>query len=323
MAVPTTYRRIAVCHLSIRSHAKDHPDAPIPELHEVIEALKARTAASNHVRLYPKHEPSQAMWISEIEECDDFFVALVEHGNKNVADAQYVSMSDPEQRRVIPKQDDEGGHFNSHVLIAKRKIESTGGHLVLIEKTSGVHRSSLWNHFQWIAGDDAIRKERLEPDGTAKPTRVVFLVDGYQSTTLQEAVRTGTFQDIEFVKTEICKADGVDEEHFIKEKIYRNKWQIKRKLSLEAAQGLLKSAFAAKKGLFGAGSDADTLLVRILSNNGSTKQAEVDEEDNFMEQAFFQSERLDFDEPLEQRHDGAQDVVTNKMKSLASSILGT
>jgi len=151
--------------------------------------------------------------------------------------------------------------------------------------------------------------------GIKKNSKPVFEIDGFQSSTIRDALRNGSLQDIEFVKTDDDYEDGLDEDPIIREKVYRAKWDIKRQVTENQANSIFGKMRAFFRDKFRDGSDKAQLFVRIKTAAGQVKQTEViNVEESTLEQAFIQNEKIEgFDRPLAQRHEGIRQDIIEKM----------
>ena len=142
MPLPSTYRRIAVGKLAIRNIASAPEHAPNFMIEDLIDALNDRISRDDIHRYYSTD--SRLMRCSQSTEDDQYYYLILEAGNKNVTGVSYLNFNTKETRD-IDKDDNEGSHYDSHILIKKEKDEFSH-HLILIENVPGISISSVKNH---------------------------------------------------------------------------------------------------------------------------------------------------------------------------------
>jgi hypothetical protein len=319
MALPSTYRWIILGNLVIRKHENAPPEAPLFTLDEVFAAALKRIELKKHYREYG-NKNSRIMWFSHFEENEEYYILLADVGDKQISPQSFVHFATLESRDT-EKQDDEGGHYTAHVLIRK-EMNCHGHRLILIEKVPGINISSLKNHFGWICRDIDFKKSYVDMNGKVKTCHPVFEIDGHQSTTIREALRTGELKDIQFVKHEESFEDGLDEDLVLKEVIHEAKLGVGRKVSDEEATKLFSITVPKFLNRFKNGIDTAGLFVRIKTPSGQIKRTEIEmNEEEILEQAFVQNEIVtDFDELLSQRHKLVRRDMVSKMIEIVQNI---
>lgn len=317
MASPSNYRWIIVGNLVIRNHAKAPDYAPNFSIDDLVLALTDRIARSNFRRPYSKN--SRMMWCADFNDEDDYYKLILQVGDKNVSGVSFLDFETLDTRD-IEKRGNEGGHYSAHILI-KKEANQYGRHLILIEKVPGIYLSSVKDHLTWICKDTLYEKRVRDGEGSFRAFRPVFEIDGHQSRTIREALRTGTLQDIEFIGHEENHEDGLDEDPIVKETIYEARWQVKKRVTEDQAQNLFERAGNFLKS-FRDGADDTQIFVRIKAANGQIKRSEVHHnEDEILEQAFVQNEIVsDFDPALTQRYDSFRQDMIQKMIEVANNI---
>jgi len=208
MAVPSNYRWVSVGSLLIRNRTNSAENAPEFDVNDLYQALNDRSASDAKYRAYGNE--SRLMWCDDCDDVGEFYQFLLQTGDKNVSGVSFFNFQN-KRSRDIDKDDDEGGHYTAHILIKKRP-EANGCYAILIEKVPGIYLASVKDHFAWACNDPAYEKTAPGPDGRPKSYRAIFEVDGFQSRTVKDALRTGVLKDIEFVVLEEHEADGHDEE---------------------------------------------------------------------------------------------------------------
>lgn len=317
MALSSTYRWIMLGNLIVRNH-KNTPEAPLFAISEVISASTERIKNNDQHQEYGK-DKSRLMWLSDLNENDQYYQFLAHSGDKHTTGSSYIDF-DTRKSRDIKKKDNEGGHYSAHIIIQKA-ANSHGNHLILVEKVPGIHLSALKSHFGWICKDNRFKKTYKDKDGKDKTCSPVFEIDGYQSNTIREALKTGKLQDIEFIRNEENFEDGLDEEPIIKEIVHHATWDIKRKVSEDEAKSLFKKVPDFIKNFKGDSNNTKT-YVRIKTGAGQIKRTEIEvKTDEILEQAFIQNEIVnEFEKILEQRHDGLRQDMLEKMIKIAVGI---
>ena len=232
MALPSNHRWIVVGKLVIRNRANAPHYAPNFVIGDLIYALRDRIERQDVHRPYSRD--SRLMWCGDLEEDDHYYRMILQVGDKNVTGVSFLDFV-TKQTRDIEKAEEEGGHYAAHILIRKT-ADQYGRHLILIEKVPGVYLSSVKDHLAWVCKSALYEKEVQDEDGQSKSFRAVFEIDGHQSRTIREALRTGTLQDIEFINHEENHEDGLDEDPIVEEVVHEAKWQVKKRVTEDQAR---------------------------------------------------------------------------------------
>ena len=247
------------------------------------------------------------MWISDVEDQGSYYILLLHIGDKNVAGMSLVDFQTM-AARDIEKADEEGGLYSSHILIHKG-AEDNGRHVAMIEKVPGVHLSSVKDHLTWCCNSAGCTKEAPSADGSLKEYRPIFVLDGYQSRTVSEAIAKGTLKDVEFVSIEENYQDGIDEQAIIEEVVKEARWTINKKVPASKINALFDFLKSKKP-------DGDVkMFVRIKTDSGQIKSTEVDpDSEQMLEAAFVQNEVVaGFNVPLPARHDNILPQMVEKI----------
>lgn len=317
MALPQNYRWIVVGNLTIRNRANAPHYAPGWEMLDLIDALQARMDNNTAYRSYSRD--ARLMWITSLAEDENYFRLLLQVGDKNVTGVSYIDFGTKETRD-IEKEEDEGGHYAAHILV-KKEADQFGRHLILIEKVPGIYLSSVKSHFAWACGHSDFVKEAEDDSGERKSFKPVFDIDGHQSKTIREALRTGVLQDVEFITHEENHPDGLDEDGIIDEVVHEARWQIKKRVNDDQAQNIFQRVPGYIQDLVG-GVDNTQIFVRIKADNGQIKRTEVEHNgEEILEQAFVQNEIVsEFEPPLTQRYEVFREDMIQKMSELANNV---
>lgn len=318
MALPSNYRWIALGNLIVRKERRASPAAPETTLEEVVDVAKQRVSEGTQYREYSNQ--SRLMWFGSFAEHDDYHLFLAENGDKNTSGVSFIDF-DTLTSRDVHKEENEGGHFTGHIAIAKRPT-ATGGHLILVERVPGIYLGSIKNHFAWICGDERLQKKYRDEGGKDKVARAVFEIDGHQSSTIRDALQTGTLQDIQFIQSVEDHDDGLDEDQIIKDIVHQAKWDVKQRVSEEQATGVFNKMRTFFRDKFRKGDGEAHMFVRIKTSAGQIKRTEIsDDEESVLEHAFVHNEVINqFDEPLAQRHDGLRDDVMEKILAIPGKL---
>ena len=175
----------------------------------------------------------------------------------------------------------------------------------------------------WIFNQfDEFMKDYVDTTGQDKKTKPVFDLLGYQASTLKEALKTGTFQDIEFVKHE--EVEDLDEDTIIQSKIHEATWDIRKKVNEKQAKNVLSKAVEFIKEKFTDDGEEARMFVRIKSSSGQIKRTEVKQNEEILEQVFLLNERIhDFSEPLPPRYEEISNEVRDKIIAKAIDLSAT
>jgi hypothetical protein len=317
MALPSNYRWIVVGNLAIRNRANAPHYAPAFVLGDLIAAVTDRIDREDVRRPYSKN--SRLMWCADLTEDNDYYQMILQVGDKNISGVSFLHFETLETRD-IEKDDDEGGHYAAHILI-KKAADQYGRHLILIEKVPGIYLSSVKDHLTWICKSALYEKEAQDDDGDTKQFRPVFEIDGHQSRTIREALRTGTLQDIEFIGHGANHEDGLDEDPIVEEVVHEARWEVKKRVTDDQAQTIF-GRVGDFLGKFRGGADDTQIFVRIKAANGQIKRTEVHHNgDEILEQAFVQNEIVnEFDPPLTQRYEVFRQDMIHKMIDVANNV---
>ncbi len=284
-------------------------------LDEVLDIAKKRLLEGTQYREYGS-DKSRLMWFSNFGDHSAYHLFLAENGDKKTSGVSFIDF-ETRATRDVPKLDNEGGHFTAHIAISKTP-SLNGGHLILVERVPGVYLGALQNHFAWLCGDERLLKPYTDEAGKEKIARAVFEINGHQSSTIREALRTGSLQDIEFIQTVEEHEDGLDEDSVVKEVIHQAKWDIKQKVTEEQANSIFRKMRGFFREKFRKGDSDAHMFVRIKTAAGQIKRTEIsDDEDSILEQAFVHNAIIrDFKVPLAQRHDGLRDDVVGQILAI-------
>lgn len=267
------------------------------------------------------------MWCGAVAVDQHFGSFLVQTGDLTAADPAFIDFATLATRDA-GKQDSEGSHFCSHILISLAP-DALGRYLVLLEKVPGINFTTLKAHFNWLFNQVNFAKSFVI-DGEQKVYRGVVEIDGYQSTTLSAAMVSGTVMDMTFVGNQTLD-QGIDEQPLVREKIQQLRWDIGQRLNIDRARSLIRDGIDFARGWEDVEQDSKQLLIRIKSNDGQIKTASVSAEaeaiadatQEALEGAFCLNERIgNFDAPLTQRYDGLRDDVLEKLKERAINLMG-
>ena len=317
MAVPSNYRWIVVGKLVIRNRANAPHYAPNFVIDDLIAALRDRIDRGDVHRPYSKN--SRLMWCGDLEEDGHYYRMIFQVGDKNVTGVSFLDFV-TKQTRDIEKAEEEGGHYAAHIIIQKT-ADQYGRHLILFEKVPGIHLSSVKDHLAWVMKSPLYEKEVRDDDGNPKRFHPVFEIDGHQSRTIREALRTGTLQDIEFISHEENHGDGLDEDPIVEEVVHEARWQVKKRVTEDQARSIF-GRIGDFLGDFRGGVDDTQIFVRIKADNGQIKRTEVHHNgEEILEQAFVQNEIVsDFDPPLTQRYEAFRQDMIAKMLEVAENV---
>ena len=317
MALPLNYRWIVVGKLSIRNR-KNAPDyAPDFNVSDLMGAMADRIARNDIHRSY--NNDSRLMWCSRMGEEEDYHKILIEVGDKNISGFSLLNFGTL-QTRDIEKDEEEGSHYSAHILIGKTS-DQYGRYLILIEKVPGISISSIKSHMTWACNNQLYEKEVEDEDGNKRWFRPFFEIDGHQSKTIRDALRTGVLQDIEFMSHEENHGDGLDEDPIVSEEVYEARWSIKKRVTEDQALTVFEKAGNFIRD-FQRGEEVPKVFVRIKSENGQIRRTEVEHNGNeILEQAFIQNEIVsDFERPLTQRYEVLRDDMVIKMIEIANNL---
>lgn len=317
MALPSNHRWIAVGKLSIRNRANAPHYAPEFSVQDLIDALSDRIARNDTHRQYSKD--SRLMWCADLAEDDQYHRLILQAGDKNVTGVSFLHFQD-RTTRDIEKEEEEGSHYASHILI-KKVPYAHGQNLILIEKVPGIFLSSIKDHFTWACNRAEYQKTVEDDDGQPKSFRPFFEVLGHQSKTIRDALRTGVLQDVELIGHDENHEDGLDEDPIVREIVHEARFEVKRRVSEDQARTVFGRARDFIRDFRG-GAENTQMFVRIKAANGQIKRTEVNYDgEEILEQAFVQNEIVtDFDPPLTQRYQAFRDDMLQKMVEVANSV---
>jgi len=323
MAISNKYRWVMVGELVIRKPKNAGTNAPLFNLDDVLSAAEKILSDNNQYRAYGVNK-SQLMWWDNFTEKDDFKVLIANVGDKETSGISFIDFEEKSSRDV-KKEEDEGAHYTGHIIIQKTPIFSGNEyhHLILAERVPSISVTSLKNHLSWIFNQfDEFIKDYVDANGQDKKAKPVFDLLGYQASTLKEALKTGTFQDIEFVKHE--EVEDLDENTIIQSKIHEAKWDIRKKVNEEQAKSVLNKAVTFIKEKFTDDNEEARMFVRIKSSSGQIKRTEVKQNKEILEQVFLLNERIhNFSNPLPPRYKEINNEVRDKIIAKAVDLSAT
>ena len=314
MPLPTSFRRIIVGKLTIRNIHNAPDNAQNFVIEDLIYALENRIDRCDFYRPYVNE--SRLMWCSQLVRTDHYFRLMIEVGNKDVTGVSFLNFN-TKLTRDIDKYDNEGSHYNSHILI-KRESDEYDRHLILIESVPGVSLSSVKDHLIWVCRSPMY--ERVADDVRYRP---IFAIDGYQSKTIREALQHGILQDIELIAPRANNVDGLDEDPIIEQVTKEFRLTVNRRLNPPDAQQFFDWLCRRVINLFGPNVAAQA-FVRIKGENGQVRKTEIDpNRGDILEQMFVQNEVVSgFDPPLEQRHNTIRSDMVDRMAEIAMTVDG-
>jgi len=318
MALSSNFRWIIVGALSIRNEKRVPDYAPAFTLDDLVNAIEGRLNSRNFYRKYSRDE-ARVMWCSHVEQDNEYVRFILHVGDKNVSGFSYVNL-ETMVSRDINKETNEGGHYSSHVLI-KKIPNNLRQYLILIEKIPGVYFASVKDHFTWCCNDQSYKKVATDRNGNAKLFRAICEIDGYQSHTIREALRTGILQDIDFISYDEEFPDGLDEIGVVNEITSKARWTIRQRVTEEQARSLFGRIHPFIANLRG-GRDHTKAFIRIKAANNQIKCSEIESEgDEILEQAFVQNEMVsDFNPQLPQRYNMLRQDMVRKMMAIANNL---
>ena len=306
-----------VGNVKIDSRANAPKIAPKFVIQDLIGALEDRIQKKDMIQSY--RGDSRLMWCTKVAEDDSYYQLILESGDKNVSDFAYVNF-ETLQSRDSKKNENEGGHYASHVLI-KKALEEYNRHLILIEKVPGISLSSVKAYLSWACTEGYCDKQAHDDKRKLRTFSPHIKIDGHQSRTIREALRVGTLQDIKFVGYKKEYDDELDEDPNIREVIQQTTWEVKKRINDGQALLLFERLAKAMERFLPEAEDPQVFL-RIKAENGQLKQTEISQNRaEILEQAFVQNEIVkDFDEPLPQRYPEFRQDVIEKMQSLEKKL---
>lgn len=232
MSLSSKFRWVYVGKISLRKENNAPDGAPDFVIDDLFEALEECSGKMCGKRLFYNNE--KLMWCSNVKKYNNYIVFLVQSGDKNASDPAFVDFNTSIVRSVS-KENDEGQHFCSHILISQ-DFDKSGRHRIFVEKVPGINFTSLRAQFNFVFKNDKFMKIH-----SGKEYRCLVEIDGFQSNTLREAMIGGIVQDIKFIGTQ--KADfGLDEVDVIREVTMDVCWDIRARLDGNAATKLLTKA---------------------------------------------------------------------------------
>ena len=227
MPLPSTFRWITVGNLIVRNRRNAPHYAPSFSISDVFDVLVDRLNRKTMYRSYSNN--SRLMW-SALQKEDNLYYYMIFHvGDQNVSGVSFIDF-ETRLSRDINKKSEEGSHYAAHIVV-KKSPDKRGGHLVFLEKVPGLYLSSIKDHLAWAFTDALYQKRAQDDNGKTKHFRPVFDIDGYQSKTIKEALRTGTLQAIEFISVEESYDDGLDEDAIVAEVAHEARWKIRKKVT--------------------------------------------------------------------------------------------
>ncbi len=287
-------------------------DAPIMNMADVLTILQTRFDAGQALK--PYNNGSVIFRIRQIKffNQNKYAVVLLSTADKDFTIPQ-VENFDNGNIRTVDVAANEGNAYSAHLLIKLApQEEGLPKHKMLLEHVPGISR-----HYVKLFLTSEIKEGHMgtfqNVNHEEKRFRALLELDGKPSLTIREALENGgVLENISFVTTGL-RQDGTDEEPCIEDESAEITLKVARGVTSDRATGLLQRQINKFKEL-----GSKESVIRIHTDKG-TRSAFIDltEEDNFLEQGFFQLEKVDdFANPLQQAPAQIRDDLVYKMIGL-------
>ncbi|MBY5977257.1 hypothetical protein KUV39_11435 [Phaeobacter italicus] len=311
MAISNKLRWIYVAEISLRCEQRQRGAPSSFPLDHLFELLLHRENQGTQKKLIGRND-EKMMWCTDVDRTNSTIRFLLHFGDKDVSDPAFVNF-DTTDTREIPKGENEGVPFSSHIAI-RSTPEANGNYMVLVERTSGIHLKSLENYLRWLLKDDNFKIQFENEDRQQRTAYGVVELLGYKSKLMRDVLRTGSLQDVEFVKEEEYHI-GTDENPIRSEQLLSAKFKLQRTVTEQEGRSLFNrlTTWAQTNGY----EEGAKMLVRIKTEFGQVKQTEVDPDGDILTSFFVANEQVaGFDDPLPQFYGTPRSDMFQKIESI-------
>lgn len=312
-----TYRYIFV----LQSFLKPFPaERPYADIREIADLLLGRVENGESYKLYSKETVVYRIRQAFIKD-DRYLVMLISCGDKNVSNPSFENFNTGEVRNA-DRDEDEGQSCAAHMVIdLESLIADKPINTVFLERVPGLSPSRV-QMFLRHEIKQIFQKKYRDEEGKEKKYTATLELDGHASHTLRDALESGTLKNISLIEHEE-KQDGHDEEDYIAEKERHVAMKIKPGITSDKAISAFEHIYEHFINSPDA-DDYDTMIVRIKTAQGVTKQTALelsDDEEDVLLQAFYHQEKIDgFNPLLESSPTCIRDDVVVKMIELMQDI---
>ena len=152
----------------------------------------------------------------------------------------------------------------------------------------------------------------------------VFELDGYQSTTVRDALDKGTLQNLEFIKVIKNYSGGIDEDASgVDEFVQSARLRAKKQVTGAQAHGILKRIGMIKNRHFGGDSETQ-VYIRIRTGDGQIRRFEIHHTDDaVLEETFVHNEMVSgFKELLKSMYAEPLMEMVHKLTRIGDQLCG-
>ncbi len=305
----------------LQSYLKPFPaERPYADIKEVANLLINRVNNGESWKLYSKETMVYRIRQAFIKD-NRYLILLISCGDKNVSDPCFENFNTGDVRNA-DRAEDEGQSYAVHMVIDLEPLASDKPiNTVLLERAPGLSPTKV-QMFLRNEIKQVFQKKYRDEDGKEKKYTATLELDGHASHTLREALQTGTLKHISLVEHEE-KQDGHDEEDYIAEKERHVSMKIKPGITSDKAISAFENIYEHFINSPDA-DDYDTMIVRIKTAQGVTKQMALEldnNEEDVLSKAFYHQEKIeDFNPFLESSPTSIRDDVVVKMIDLMQGV---
>jgi|GEM_PF-5225572 len=300
----------------LQTYLKPMPsDAPYLDVKMLGQELSTRVQAGLSHKLYDKG--TVLYRIRDIKTYQDRYLGmLISCGDKNSSDPCFENFESG-AIEPIKKKDNQGGSHAGHIVIdTQPKVADKPIYDMVLEKVPGLYPSKV-QMFLRHEIKAALEKKLIYEDvsGKKKEFTTTIEIDGNSSHTIREALQDGQLKYVSLVGHKV-KQDGHDEVSHVAEEIQQIGMKMLPGIKSDKAVSFVEKQLQKLQSI--GNNDFDTMILRIETSQGVTKQATIDSEtQNALEQAFYHQEQIkDFDPPLSDSIEKLRDDVIMKMIAL-------
>lgn len=300
----------------LQAYLKPMPaDAPYLDIKTLEKELFTRVQAKLSYKLYDKE--TVLYRIRDIKTYQNRYLGmLISCGDKNSSDPCFENF-DNGTIEPVKKKDNQGGSHAGHIVIdTQSKITDKPIYDIVLEKVPGLYPSKVQMFLRHeIKAALEGKFDYKDVSGKKKQYTTTIEIDGNSSHTIREALQHGRLKHVSLVGHK-AKQDGHDEESYVAEEIQQIGMKMLPGIKSDKAIGFVEKEFNKWRNIENA--DYDTMIIRVETAQGVTKQATLDfEHTNPLEDAFYHQEQIaDFDPPLADSIEKLRDDVIMKMIAL-------
>lgn len=299
---------------------KMHPDiAPLVPIESLMVALRERVVAGQAVDRIENGKKVIRIRHMTIDVERRVANLLINYADPDVPNTVYENL-DTGIQREIAKEDNEGGSYCAHMMIALDPIQDGGAsYLAVLEDVPGVGKTKiepfLTKQFKAIAEAAPHEYTFLDPNRNERPFRPMADIAGFMSQRLRDDLERGEVKGFELVRRRPAEVD-YDEFGYTKEVAHTVKLTINQSLGQRALDVIAAVARRARD------DDFDGVRIKFKRAEGRERTISVAAGREDVGDVLYTRYELigGFEEPMKQATEALRDDMLGKMYALVLSI---